>query len=151
MSKKEVEESKLYFVPAKAEKPLKGKTTYLDGIKINKVVSSEGAVSICYGENATELPDGKGVFAKKITYSSGRSEHFILFATIGANINKMINPWGLYYNSGDEVKYEKQMGRNKYEYRKVSEEVFQTYIKFLETRAQRYILTAERNADYGQN
>jgi hypothetical protein len=56
-----------------------------------------------------------------------------------------LNPWGVNYREGDDVKYESQMGRHRYEFERVSKEVFESYIKFLKTRNERYLLVAERD------
>jgi hypothetical protein len=143
MSKKEVEESQHRFTRAKAPEPVKAKPTFLDGVKITKDKAAN-AISFFYGQGAIPVPESKGVYAKKIEYENGSQEFFVKFATTGPGVGQILNPWGKYYVEGDELKYENQYGRFRYEYRKVTEDSFNKYLQFLRTRNEKYILQAQR-------
>ena len=106
-------------------------------------------IDIYYGIGGRIVDEGLGAFARKIEKKTGPKQYYVKFATVGSNVGRMLNPWGLYYTPGDEVRYEKQHGRQKYEFQRVNEEVFNTYIKFLTTRSERYILQAEREIGNG--
>ena len=149
MSRKEVQDAQHRFVPAKPVEAPKSKTTFLDGSKANKEPVAKKPVEFYYTMGATHTEDENGAMAKKVVYSNGKTEFFVKFATAGAGVGRMLNPWGVYYNVGDEHKYEKTMGRKRYEFRKVSEVVFNNYLKFLETRNERHILNAERESVNG--
>jgi hypothetical protein len=150
MSKKDVEDSKHRFIPAKPESKLpRANPTFLDGIKINKKKNSDKPIEFNYMDGAKLTDDSDGAFAKKIEHPSGHTEFFVKFATAGPEVGRMLNPWGFYYKPGDERRIEPQMGRKRYEYRKVNERTFDAYIQFLKTRSQRYILNAERELENG--
>jgi hypothetical protein len=100
-----------------------------------------------YGE-LTE--NTEGAYALRQEYTNGRKKYFIKFATAGPGIGQILNPWASYYREGDDTKYEKQMGRRRYEFREVSEEIFSEYLKFLKTRNDRYMIALIREFRDGQ-
>ena len=144
MSKQEVEDSKQIVVPAQKPEYNRGKTTFLDGIKVNEVPALQKPAELFYDSRGNLTENSVKSMAKKIFYKSGAQDCFVKFATAGVNTGKMLNPWGPSYNTGDEFKYEKTMGRFRYEFRKVSSLVFDLYIRFLETKNERHLLNAER-------
>jgi hypothetical protein len=145
MSKKEVDESKIRFVPAKKEQPKRAKTTFLDGVKVSSESKISLPVEIHYKERGKITDDINGSFAMRRSHPGGLTEYFIKQATAGAGTGRVLNPWGLYYSAGDEHKFEKEMGRKRYQFKKVNKEIFDMYIKFLETRNERHLLNVERN------
>jgi hypothetical protein len=150
MSRKEVEESKLYFTPAKKPKENRGKTTFLEGMPINKKDKiKSSAVEFHFKEMGKLTEETNSSYAMRREQPGGITEYFIKFATTGPGVGRILNPWGIYFTPGDEFKFEKQMGRKRYEFSKVSQNVFENYIKFLETRNTRYILNAEREVKNG--
>lgn len=149
MSRKEVENSQVRFTRARPEPEPRGKTTFLDGINVSKQDKTKDSVSIAYVIGAAISDDEQRAFAKKVINPSGVTTFYVKFATAGSNTGRMLNPWGLFYQEGDESRYEKQMGRYRYEYQKVSEGVFNSYLHFLKTRSERHLLHAEREAVNG--
>lgn len=146
MSKKEVLDSQHRFTVAKAPVQPRGKTTFLDGVDVSTTVQrSTESSEVYYGPKAQTLTDPVGAFAKKTTVGE-KTLYEVKFATLGASVGRMLDPNGLYFNPGDEVKYEKSTGKMRYEYRKVTKSVFDSYLKFLETGSQKYLLNAEREA-----
>lgn len=144
MSRKDVEESKLHFVPAKPAEYKREKPSYIEGINLVDKKSTTDVVEFHFA-NLGEITDNtNSSYAMKREFPNGRKEYFVKFATAGSASGKMLNPWGPNYQPGDEFKFETQMGRKKYEFRQVGEEIFHNYIQFLRTRNERYILIAER-------
>lgn len=71
--------------------------------------------------------------------------YFIRRGTFGTTIGQFLNPWGIYYNSGDEKKFNSAVGKRLYEYNKVSKYVYELYVKFLQTKNDVYLNHAQRN------
>ncbi len=150
MSYKEVQDAKHRFTTAKPETTVKrGKTTFLDGIKISETEPVAASIEFHFKDKGEITEDTNGSYAMRREYPSGHKEYFVKYATTGGSVNRMLNPWGLYFTAGDETKVEKMMGRKRYEFRRVKESVFDAYLKFLSTQNQRYLLNAEREAANG--
>lgn len=148
MSRKEVEDSKHRVAKATPEKPKKPQLKFVDGFTVTD--NTAQPVEFHYKERGQITEDTNSSYAMKKKYPAGNTEYFIKFGTAGPGVGKMLNPWGFYYREGDEAKYEAQMGRKTYEFLRVSEETFISYLKFLETRNERYILSAQREVNDGR-
>jgi hypothetical protein len=148
MSRKEVLQAQHRFVPAQKEAPPREAQKFIDQIQKQEDLTVGGtSKETWYKENGGIVPSGtEGAFAKKVVDEKNNVEsYFIKVGTTGPAVGRLLNPWGVNYREGDDVKYESQMGRYRYEFERVSKEVFEAYIKFLKTRNERYLLTAERN------
>lgn len=143
MSKKELDKAQYKTVPAKKPVFIKDSPSFIDGSPAIKQQVGK-SIDFYYGIGGHIIDDGVGAFARKTEKSSGAKEYYVKFSTGGSNIGRMLNPWGPFYREGDEVRFDKQRGRNGYEFQKVSEVIFDAYMKFLQTRSERYILQAER-------
>lgn len=142
MSYKDVEASKFKFNMPDRSNPVRGGNTKMIDNAFN--AKQEKPVEFHYKELGKLTEDTNGSYAKKCNYINGRTEYFVKVATAGAGIGKLLNPWGVYYKPGDDTRYEKQMGRKTYEFKHVNQNIFDQYMKFLETKNQRYLLNAER-------
>lgn len=102
-----------------------------------------------YLENGiTAAEDSREAYAKKECSKEGRCVYYVRRATIGPDSGHLLNPWGMHFNKGaDDAKFERTLGKRRYEYYKVSEEVFKLYVKYLETRNARLYREAERAMD----
>lgn len=148
MSYKDVQESQHRFTQAKKPPHKRGKTTFLDEVNISqKDAVKNNPVEFHFKERGVLTNDTESSYAMRREYPSGAREYFVKFATAGAGVGRMLNPWGTYYQVGDDTKYESQMGRKRYEFRSVPEHVFDTYLQFLQTQSERYILVAEREVN----
>ncbi len=150
MSKKEVENSKLRFVPAKKAEPKRERTTYIDEVKVSRENHSvekqkKQTVELHYKDYGKLTEDEAGSFAMRKDYSGGASEFYIKQATAGPGTGRILNPWGVYFQPGDETKFEKDKGRKRYEFKRVGEDIFNLYLKFLTSGNERYLLNAERS------
>jgi hypothetical protein len=148
MSHKDVQDSQHHFVPAKRGPDYKrGKTTFLDGIRVSKEKEMlENPVEFHYKDGGVLCDDTNGSYAMRKLFGNGHVEFFVKFATAGPDVGHMLNPWGLYFQPGDEVRYEKTMGRKRYEFKKVTDQVFDLYIQFLKTRNERQLRHAEKES-----
>lgn len=150
MSRKEIEESQQRFVRAKPPEPKRGKPIYIDNANVNQNnLPHNEPIEFHFKESGRLTEDTVGSYAMKREYPNGRKEYYVKFATAGSGVGRMLNPWGVYYKDGDDVKYEKTMGRKRYEFKKVQENIFDSYMNFLRTRNERYILVAEREVNNG--
>lgn len=75
--------------------------------------------------------------------------YYIKKCTAGANAGNFANPYGATYNPREFTAYDSHSGRNYYEYAKVSENVFNDYLKFLQSRNQSHYLNAQREYKNG--
>jgi hypothetical protein len=141
MSRKEVRDA---THPAKNPKTGDSQPTFLDHIKATKKTSAGTAVNFYYGPNGKLVEDSEVGFAYYVQKEDGTKSHFVKFGTAGAAMGRILNVNGMYYKPGDEKKYETNLARKTYEYRKVSEAVFNLYLKFLQSKNEKYILQAER-------
>lgn len=145
-TREDVENSKLHFVPAKTPEYKRGKPNFVETVNLNNGRGSE-ATEFHFKDMGEVTNEVGSSYAMRKEYSSGQKKYFVKFATAGSATGKMLNPWGSNYQPGDEFKFETQMGRKKYEFREVDENIFNTYMQFLRTRNERYILTAEREVN----
>lgn len=89
---------------------------------------------IYYSDRGKECLDGEHAFAKQVTKTSDQIEalsHFILCKT-----NTFVDPWG------DDFSRRRI---REYSFKKVSQDAFEAYLKYLKTREQRYLIIARRN------
>jgi hypothetical protein len=148
MSRKEVLQAQHRFVPAKKAEPARESQKFIDSVRNQEDLTWGGInTETWYKDSGKIVPkDTEGAFAKKVVDEKNNvGSYFIKVGTTGPAVGRLLNPWGVNYREGDDVKYESQMGRHRYEFERVSKEVFEAYIKFLKTRNERYLLTAERN------
>lgn len=106
-------------------------------------------VDFHYKDGGKLTTDEIGAYAMHREYLSGHKDYFIKFATAGPGEGNLLNPWGLYFTPGDEYTFEKKMGRYRYIFKPVSQAVFNNYIKFLQTRNERYLVIIERELRNG--
>lgn len=101
-----------------------------------------------YGvDGARFAKDDNDVYAKKC-WNGRYFDYFVRHAVIGPDAPHLCNPWGVNFRPGvDNQIMETHMGKRRYEYRRVSAEVFTMYKSFLETRNERYYRAAERAID----
>ncbi len=87
------------------------------------------------------------IYAKKVVTGRG-TEYWVRHATTGPDAPHLLNPWGMHFSQGiDDKRVATILGKKRYEFKKVNEEVFKAYVIFLETRNERYYRYAERAQD----
>lgn len=133
-----------FTVPAKRAPLPAGKPTKLDGINVSKLSEDKTKVTkTFYDKKGKEI--GKIDTAFAYSESKGdKTSYYLMFATAGPAIGHILNINSMSYRPGDETKFEAGRGRKLYEFRKVSKEMFDLYLKFLQTSNEKYILQAER-------
>lgn len=91
--------------------------------------------------------DSNEAYAKK-QLIKGRTTYFIKRATAGPECPHLLNPWGIHFQKGvDNVKWERLLGKHRFEYSVVPEEAFNLYIRFLATGNTLYYRQSERALD----
>lgn len=91
--------------------------------------------------------DSDSVYAKSTTDRRG-ARYWIRQATSGPDAGHLLNPWGINFQQGvDDRRINAFMGKRRYEYMQVSQEVFDIYLNFLETKNELYYRQAERARD----
>ena len=71
--------------------------------------------------------------------------HFVRVGTLGINNGKLLNPWGIYYNKGDEMRFNSMLGKRLFEFIKVNKDAYDLYVKFLQTKSEGYLNQAQRS------
>jgi hypothetical protein len=82
--------------------------------------------------------------ACKWVVKSTSTNWFAKFATEGPDRGHLLNPFSIYYREGDDTRIEARRGSMRYEYKNVSEQAFNLYLKFLQTKIGAYRIDAER-------
>lgn len=75
-----------------------------------------------------------------------REAFFVKFAVEGPDRGHMLNPYSIYFREGDDVRIEARRGSMRYEFKRVTKEAFELYLKFLKTKTTSYRTAAERLA-----
>lgn len=88
-------------------------------------------------------PSNKNCYAKKTILKTGdnktRNKYFVKVGVDGY----IFNPWGM-YSEGTQGRYEKGYGKSKWSFSEVSEQCFNFYIKFLQSRSKSWLTHANR-------
>jgi hypothetical protein len=82
--------------------------------------------------------------AKSTITPRGKELYFVKFTTAGVMAGHIADPWNMYYKDGEERQMNYRTGKATYEYQKVNKEVFDLYIRYLETQNSLYYRQAER-------
>ena len=95
-------------------------------------------------EAAEEIePNDKKCYAKKIiienTNGETRSKYYVKVGPDGY----IFNPWGM-FTEGTESEYQRHRGKNRWNFREVSERCFLFYNKFLQSKNKAWLTNAER-------
>jgi hypothetical protein len=108
-------------------------------------IGSKKFVEFHYKNDGAITNDTNGSYAMKKEFAGGTTEYYLKYGTVSFVAGAILNPWGIHFNPGDEFKEEREMGRKMYEFKQVSKDSFESYIKFLKTKNVRHILNSERN------
>jgi hypothetical protein len=74
--------------------------------------------------------------------------YWIRAAVTGPDVPHLLNPWGMNFTPDvDDKIFDSQLGKRKYEFRKVTKEAFDMYITFLQKGRELYLRQAERSLD----
>lgn len=87
--------------------------------------------------------DENEIFAKS-SFKGKKDIYLIRHATSGVCCPHFLNPWGVHWKKGDEHKLDSHTGKRVYEFKEVGKEIFDMYVRFLETQKELYYLQAER-------
>jgi hypothetical protein len=73
-----------------------------------------------------------------------RVRHYVKFSTGGHDVGHMMNPVGLYFRPDRVAVSEAKTGRARYVFKAVSEAAFRDYLRFLTTKNETFLRSAER-------
>jgi hypothetical protein len=107
-------------------------------------VPTAESVSLGFDINGQFSDDPNRVVAKRVQ-SSERVRCYVLTGTTGTDAGRLLNPYGLYFDENDISRFHAQKGRARYEFRRVSEPAFEDYMRFLRTRIESHLRSAERS------
>lgn len=84
-------------------------------------------------------------YAKQvIDTGDDKIKYFIKRCKSGPETGSLLNPYGINFMPGDERKKAVSHGHNKYEFSKVSQEVFDFYMSFMRSQGIQFLRRAER-------
>lgn len=90
-------------------------------------------------------PDDPECLAKQVFDPvSNKYRHYIKFATAGINAGHMYNPQAPNVMKHELKRVDNVMGRNRYEFRRVTEVSYNAYVKFLNTGIPNHFRIADR-------
>jgi hypothetical protein len=92
--------------------------------------------------NPRSKKDSDKVIAQRAGYPDGRIKHFLKIGPHG----KLYNPIGL-YSEGNANKFVAKFGKKTWEYKQVSQRVFELYTNFLRTKNIAWLNNAEREME----
>jgi hypothetical protein len=100
-----------------------------------------------FGLNGAALQkDCDASLAKKV--EGKRTQYFCKFNTVGPEAGHLVNPWSMYMDEAVVFKNTTNARTGKFiqEYREVTEEVFNLYVRYLSSRSDVHYRQAERMA-----
>lgn len=106
-------------------------------------VPQEGSTALGFDLSGQYSEDDGKVVAKRVE-SGGGVRCYVLSSTTGTDAGRLMNPYGLYFDENDISRFHAQKGRARYEFRRVSEDAFEDYLRFLRTRIESHLRSAER-------
>ncbi len=103
------------------------------------------AITVSYNKEGTSFhPENDGQVYAKTTTLNSQTNYYVKKSRSGINASFLLNPYGMWHNEGSEGAFDKRSGRNAYELTKVTEDCFNFYLRFLQTKNAAYLRNAER-------
>jgi hypothetical protein len=138
MSKKELDKATFRF-----DRPSKpGFKTGPPLFVTNEMPANQLGESLCFDTKGEWTKELEKCAAKRVQSSHG-IHYFAKWCLEGPDKGHLLNPFSIYFREGDDVKMEQRRGRLRYEFRQVTEAVFNNYINFLKTKLYKYCQAAE--------
>lgn len=107
-------------------------------------LSSEHNLISGYGKNGFSVnPDSRECLAKKIA-NKACAIYFVKVATKGTEKGNLYNHMSPSFDERNSNKFNNEIGKSQYEFAKVSREVFDLYLQFLNSENVIYLRKAER-------
>lgn len=100
--------------------------------------------AVCFDLSGQWTNDEKKCAAKRVADKSRQARFFIKWCLDGPDKGHPLNPYSIYFKEGDENRMDPRRGRQRYEFKVVTENVFNLYISFLKTKMASYCQAAER-------
>jgi hypothetical protein len=94
------------------------------------------------GEVAADDP---GCLAKRVyDPATGNTRYWLKRATRGSESGMLFNPHSPSFDARNQQKVHNYLGRNQYEFRPATQAAFESFLRFLSTGNNRYLIQAER-------
>ncbi len=123
----------------------------VEDYKVDKnKVEDELLEEVCYGIRMGEVSskikvegkekDNGACFCKMLIYRKAKPSFYIKVDVQ----EDFVDPWGQGMSEGQLIAHQNRTGKSSYKYVRVSEEVFQSYLRFLDTRNNMHYRKAQR-------
>lgn len=132
--------SAIYRAPEKEKVgvPKRAPVTYS-----GQAIPAEGVKTLGFDARGLHTEVAEDMVAKRV--ETDRSvRYFAKFSTAGSDIGHLFNPVGLYFRPAEVKRDQAKTGRARYEFRQLPETAFHEYMKFLQTRVESFLRSAER-------
>jgi hypothetical protein len=139
MPKSDFDDAVFRQPPRQTPDKAKRKPSFVNGA----LPKDQEGVSFCINIKGDHT-DNEGVAACKRVTNGSVVTHFVKFAVDGPDRGHMLNPYSIYFREGDDTRIEARRGSMRYEFKRVTEQAFNLYVKFLSTKIGAYRLDAER-------
>lgn len=105
-----------------------------------------GVSTVAYGTSGAEVEStSAGALAKATTDNeTGNARYWLKYATGGPDAGHLYNPQSPTFNAGQARRFRPESGRAQYEFRRVTKESFDLYLRFLRTGNLANLRQAER-------
>ncbi len=93
-------------------------------------------------------PDYQLCCAKAIKDNeSGNTKYYVKYAMNGPNAGSLLNRNSPLFTVGDDTRKQTSAGRNRYEFKKVNEEAYLSYLRYLKSGNEAHLRIAQRLLD----
>jgi hypothetical protein len=103
--------------------------------------------TVYYNEEGQSVHEDKTAYARKDLDSKGGEKYYVKYNTSGVDAPHLANPDSVFARGNLLTQYISSHGKPLLDYKKVSKEVFDLYVRFLQTKNRAYYRNAERLLD----
>lgn len=139
MSKKKLDNSVFRFERSKKIGFKSGPVQYVS----RELPPEEKGEAICFDIAGQWTDDEDKCAAKRVTSKRG-PRYFIKWCLDGPDKGHPLNPYSVYFKEGDEKRMDPRRGGKRYEFKVVTENIFNMYLGFLKTKMAFYCQAVER-------
>lgn len=111
--------------------------------KVGRKPSDDKPVELGFAFGGDIVDPKDSLSLAKTSHYDEKTMWFVKITTSGGDAGHLANPVSLNHATSDYSKVDR-FGRNRYDYKQVTKEVFELYHKFLETRNIAWLRNAER-------
>lgn len=145
------ERMKSAISPINAQRPATKKEISKLGDMMNILFVNHQGQTFSDSCKIIDKPTGSIVVAQNDTTSAAKMEiypsevlYYVKYGTCGIYVGRLLNPYNTLGNARDYLAYDSHGGRAYFEYKRVSKDIYDSYVQFLKTRNPVHLLSAER-------